>query len=57
METLKDVLNGKSTILYKNVKDHKYSGAVYLPKKYIGKNVIVIVKGDEDEKESIIGNS
>ena len=47
MEILKDILDGKAELIHKTVKNHRCSGAVYLPKKYIGKEVIVIVRNDE----------
>jgi putative transposon-encoded protein len=46
---IKDILDGKAELIHKTVKNHRCSGAVYLPKKYIGKEVIVIVRKEKDE--------
>jgi putative transposon-encoded protein len=58
METsiLKEVLEGKAELIRKTVKNHRCSGAVYLPKKYIGKEVIVIVR-NENEKSITVNTS
>jgi len=49
MEMLKEIIDGKAELIHKTVKNHKCSGAVYLPKKYIGKAVIVIVRNDDEK--------
>jgi putative transposon-encoded protein len=46
MEILKDIIEGKAELIHKTVKNHRCSGAVYLPKKYIGMEVIIIVRKD-----------
>jgi putative transposon-encoded protein len=47
MEILKEIMDGKAVLIHKTVKNHRCSGAVYLPKKYIGREVIIIVRNDE----------
>jgi putative transposon-encoded protein len=46
MDILKDIMDGNAELIHKTVRNHKCSGAVYLPKKYIGKEVIVIVRNE-----------
>ena len=59
MEILKDIIEGKAELIHKTVRNHRCSGAVYLPKKYIGREVIVIVRndGEKDEKKQITVNT
>lgn len=38
--------NKKITPMIKEVKKQKVSGVIYVPKKYIGKRVMVIINGD-----------
>ena len=54
MEILKEVLDGKAELIRKIVRNHRCSGAVYLPKKYIGKEVIIIVRNDEKNTNPVV---
>ena len=54
MDILKDIMDGNADLIHKVVRNHKCSGAVYLPKKYIGREVIVIVRNDEKEPTKIV---
>ena len=46
-ETLKRVLKGECHLILKEVKAQKFSGVIYIPKRYIGKKVMVIIKNEE----------
>jgi len=50
MDILKDIMDGNAELIHKIVRNHKCSGAVYLPKKYIGREVIVIVRNEMPAK-------
>ena len=56
MIEIKDLINalvmGEFTVYRKQVKDHKTSACVYLPKDLIGKEVIVIIKDDRPEQSN-----
>jgi putative transposon-encoded protein len=54
MEILKDIIEGKAELIRKTVKNHRCSGAVYLPKKYIGKEVIIIVRTENEKAPTTV---
>lgn len=41
-----DILTGKKKIFHKEVKKQAVSGAIYIPRGYIGKKCIVIISTD-----------
>jgi len=41
------MLDGKFELILKEVKKQKKSGVIYIPMKYIGKKIILIVKNEE----------
>jgi hypothetical protein len=53
LEILRKILNGE--ILDKIVGNQKYSGNIYVPKKYIGKRVLVFLIDNENKNGNIEG--
>jgi len=47
MEFFEKLLNNKIKVIESEVKSHGSSGAIYVPKKYIKKKVIVILKNED----------
>ncbi len=49
MSEIVELFGGYEIISGKLVKDHKTSGAVYLPKKFVGREVIILLKKDKED--------
>lgn len=47
-EFLKQVFEGKISIIQKQVKKHGTSGAVYLPRKLVGKTISVLIENENE---------
>jgi len=51
-EFIKSLLNKNIEIIHKQVKSQKCSSVIYLPKKYKGKNVIILIENEDKINEN-----